>query len=156
MTSQAADFTLRDQDGKKHSLSDFKGKWVVLYFYPKDDTPGCTKEACSFRDNLSELTSKNVVVIGISADSPDSHKKFVNKYNLNFLLLSDESKEVIKQYNSWGKKSMFGKIYLGVQRNTYIINPKGEIVKSYEKVNPNNDIHTKEILADLATLQTSS
>lgn len=156
MTSQAADFSLPDQEGKEHSLSDFKGKWIVLYFYPKDDTPGCTKEACSFRDSLSELASKNVVVIGISADSPNSHKKFINKYNLNFLLLSDESKEVIKQYNSWGKKSMFGKIYLGIQRNTYLISPKGEIVKSYEKVNPNNDVHIKEILVDLAVLQTSS
>jgi len=150
----AYDFTLPDQDGKKHSLSDYRGKWVILYFYPKDDTPGCTKEACSFRDNLSILVSKNMVVIGISADSPQSHRDFINKYKLNFLLLSDESKEVIKKYNAWGKKIAYGKEVIGVQRKTYLINPKGEIVKNYEKVDPENNIHTKEIFADLVKMQT--
>jgi peroxiredoxin Q/BCP len=150
---QAHDFTLLDQDGKEHKLSDFRGKWVVLYFYPKDDTPGCTKEACSFRDNLETLASKNVAVIGISADSAESHKAFVDKYKLNFLLLSDESKEVIKKYNAWGKKIAYGKEVVGVQRKTYLIDPKGNIAKYYEKVDPENHTHTNEILTDLQKLQ---
>src|SRR6185437_12388577 len=128
----AETFSLPDQNRKLHNLSDFRGKWVVLYFYPKDDTPGCTKEACSFRDNLSRLASQNVVVIGISADSPESHKNFISKYELNFLLLSDETKEIIKKYNAWGKKIAYGKEVIGVQRKTYVIDPKGTIIKIYE------------------------
>lgn len=147
----APDFSLPDQKGIQHKLSDYKGKWVIVYFYPKDDTSGCTKEACSFRDNLPLLTAKNVTVIGISADSSESHKKFIDKYDLNFLLLSDESKEVIKKYKAWGKKTIYGKEYIGILRTTYLINPEGEIAKVYEKVNP--DEHTPEILADLALLQ---
>jgi peroxiredoxin Q/BCP len=153
---QAYVFTLPDQNNRQHKLSDFHGKWVILYFYPKDDTPGCTKEACSFRDNLSVLASKNVVVIGISSDSPQSHRDFINKYKLNFLLLSDESTDVIKKYNAWGKKIAYGKEITGIQRKTYLINPNGEIVKYYEKVDPNNNTHTNEILADLKKLQTPS
>ena len=148
---QAHNFTLPDQDGKMHKLSDFRGKWIILYFYPKDDTSGCTKEACNFRDNLGILASKNVVVIGISADSPESHRKFINKYKLNFLLLSDESKETIKNYNAWGKKIAYGKEVIGLQRKTYLIDPEGNIAKYYEKVNPEN--HTKELLTDLQKLQ---
>lgn len=151
MTSQ--DFTLPDQNGKVHKLSDFRGKWVVLYFYPKDDTTGCTKEACSFRDNLSSLASKNVVVLGVSADSPESHKDFIEKYRLNFLLLSDQTKEVIKQYNAWGKKTVYGKELIGILRKTYLIDPEGEIAKIYEKVNPDNHAHTNEIIADLEVFQ---
>jgi thioredoxin-dependent peroxiredoxin len=151
MTTQ--DFILPDQDGKEHTLSDYRGKWVVLYFYPKDDTPGCTKEACSFRDNFQTLASKNVVVIGISADSPGSHQKFINKYKLNFILLSDESTDIIRKYNAWGKKVVYGKEVIGILRKTYLIDPEGAIVKIYEKVNPNNDVHTHEILEDLQTLQ---
>jgi len=147
---QAHDFTLPDQDGKQHTLSDYHGKWVVLYFYPKDDTAGCTKEACSFRDNLSTLVSQNVVVVGVSADSPESHRHFINKYKLNFLLLSDESKEVIKQYDAWGK------VIPSVQRKTYLIDPEGNIAKYYEKVNPENHAHTKEILSDLEHLNSTS
>jgi peroxiredoxin Q/BCP len=147
------DFILPDQDGQMHTLSDYQGKWVILYFYPKDDTTGCTKEACSFRDNLSSLASKNVVVLGVSADSPKSHREFIKKYNLNFLLLSDESKEVIKQYNAWGKKIVYGKEIIGILRKTYLINPEGQIVKFYEKVNPDNHEHTNEIMNDLSTLQ---
>lgn len=149
----AENFTLPDQDGKLHNLSDYRGEWVVLYFYPKDDTPGCTKEACSFRDNLSTLASKNVVVLGVSADSPESHQKFISKYNLNFVLLSDESTETIKKYNAWGKKIAYGKEIIGVQRKTYLINPEGEIVKYYEKVDPENNNHTNEILQDLQLFQ---
>lgn len=148
----AEDFTLPDQDRNLHKLSDYRGKWVVLYYYPKDDTPGCTKEACSFRDNLQTLTSKNVVVIGISADSPESHQKFISKYNLNFVLLSDESTEVIKKYNAWGKKIVFGKKIIGIQRKTYLINPEGEIAKVYEKIETENNAHTNEILKDLQLL----
>jgi thioredoxin-dependent peroxiredoxin len=149
----AHDFTLPDQDGKEHKLSDFRGKWIILYFYPKDDTSGCTKEACSFRDNLATLASKNVVVIGISADSPESHRKFIDKYKLNFLLLSDQAKEIIKQYNAWGKKIAYGKEVIGVQRKTYLINPDGEIMKYYEKVVPENNEHTNEILTELEIQQ---
>jgi len=151
----AQDFSLPDQNSKLHKLSDYRGKWVVLYFYPKDDTPGCTKEACSFRDNLQSLASKNVVVLGISADSPDSHQKFINKYNLNFILLSDESTDLIKKYNSWGKKVLYGKEYVGILRKTCLIDPNGEIAKVYEKVNTENNAHTNEILKDLRALQNS-
>jgi thioredoxin-dependent peroxiredoxin len=149
----AHDFTLPDQDGKEHKLSDFRGKWIILYFYPKDDTSGCTKEACSFRDNLATLASKNVMVIGISADSRESHRKFIDKYKLNFLLLSDQAKEIIKQYNAWGKKIAYGKEVIGVQRKTYLINPDGEIMKYYEKVVPENNEHTNEILTELEIQQ---
>jgi len=149
----AVDFALPDKDGKLHKLSDYRGKWVVLYFYPKDDTPGCTKEACSFRDNLQVLASKNVVVLGVSSDSPNSHQEFSNKYHLNFTLLSDESKEIIKKYNSWGKKIAYGIKVVGVQRKTYLINPAGEIAKFYEKVNPENGVNANEILKDLENLQ---
>lgn len=149
----AHDFTLSDQDEKLHKLSDYRGKWVVLYFYPKDDTPGCTKEACSFRDNLSTLASKNVVVLGVSADSPKSHQQFITKFKLNFILLSDESKEVVKEYNAWGKKIAYGKEIIGVQRKTYLINPEGEIAKYYEKVDLENNNHANEILRDLELLQ---
>jgi len=148
---KAQDFTLPDQNGKQHSLSDYHGKWVVLYFYPKDDTSGCTKEACSFRDTMQTLVSKNVVVLGVSADSAESHQKFIKKFDLNFVLLSDESKEVIKQYNAWGKKTIYGKKFVGILRKTYLINPEGEIIKTYEKVNPEN--HTSEILKDLEDVQ---
>ncbi|HEX8932352.1 MAG TPA: thioredoxin-dependent thiol peroxidase [Patescibacteria group bacterium] len=149
----AQDFILPDQSDKLHKLSDYRGKWVILYFYPKDDTPGCTKEACSFRDNLSNLASKNVVVLGVSADSPESHQKFVDKFKLNFTLLCDESAEVIRKYNAWGKKIAYGKEVVGIQRKTYLIDPEGKIAKFYEKVDPGDNKHTNEILADLQLLQ---
>ena len=148
---EAQEFTLPDQNGKMHKLSDYRGKWVVLYFYPKDDTPGCTIEACSFRDNLSTLASKNVIVLGVSADSPESHKKFIKKHDLNFTLLCDESTETIKKYNVWGTKNIFGMKFTGVLRKTYLIDSQGNIAKIYENVNPEN--HTAEILADLQELQ---
>ena len=146
----APDFTLPDQTGAMHSLADYHGRWLVLYFYPKDDTPGCTIEACSFRDSLTELTARGAAVIGISKDSVKSHKKFANKFSLTFPLLSDQSTEIIKAYGAWGTKKFMGREFEGIQRNTYLINPEGEIVKTYEKVNPKE--HTKEILADIERL----
>lgn len=147
----AHNFTLPDQNGNVHKLSDYLGKWIVLYFYPKDDTPACTKEACTFRDNLRTLASKDVIVIGISADSLTSHQHFAQKYDLTFTLLCDESKKVIKAYNAFGEKTIFGKTFTGILRKTYLIDPKGEIVKVYEKVNPLT--HVAEILEDLKKLQ---
>lgn len=141
------DFSLPDQNGKIHKLSDYKGKWVVLYFYPKDDTPGCTKEACGFRDGTDELKKLGAAVLGVSADSITSHKKFADKHHLNFPLLSDENKEVIKKYGAWGKKKFLGKEFEGILRITYLINPQGEIVKKFEKVKP--DIHAKEIIEEI-------
>ena len=145
---KAKDFELPDQDGKLHKLSDCKGKWVILYFYPKDDTPGCTKEACNFRDSIDKFQKLGAVILGVSKDSVASHKKFADKYHLNFTILSDESKKVIKEYKSWGIKKFMGREFEGTIRNTYLIDPKGEIVKFYEKVNPLT--HSEQILKDLA------
>ena len=147
MLKQAPTFTLPDQSGKLHSLADYKGKWVVLYFYPKDDTPGCTKEACSFRDANSELQKLGAVVLGVSKDTVKSHTKFAEKYSLNFPLLSDESREMIKAYGAWGVKRFMGRAFEGILRNSVLINPHGEIVKVYEKVDPKT--HTIQILQDL-------
>lgn len=144
---KAIDFSLPDQEGTIHKLSDYLGKWVVVYFYPKDDTPGCTKEACSFRDNFRTLQDQNIIILGVSKDSTASHKKFAEKYHLNFPLLSDEEKKVIKAYNAWGKKKFMGREFEGTMRKTYLIDPKGEIFKVYEKVNPLN--HASQILKDL-------
>lgn len=129
----APDFTLEDMDGKKHSLSDFRGKTVVLYFYPKDMTPGCTTQACSFRDYGEDFAKLNAVVIGVSADKPDSHRKFSEKYGLNFLLLSDPQHKVLESYGSWREKNLYGKISLGIARSTFIIGPDGVIQKVYKK-----------------------
>lgn len=148
---KATDFSLNDQHGKQHSLSHYRGKWVILYFYPKDDTPGCTKEACGFRDGIEEIKKLGAVVLGISSDSVLSHQKFARKYQLNFPILSDEKKEVIKAYEAWGKKKFMGKEYEGILRITYLINPQGEIVKKYEKVKP--EIHSDEIIKDLKRYQ---
>lgn len=147
---QADDFSLPDQDGKTHSLSQYRGKWVVLFFYPKDDTPGCTKEACNFRDSFVELQAFGAVILGVSKDSVASHKKFAEKYHLNFPILSDEKKVVIGKYNAWGTKTFMGRTFEGTLRKTCLINPNGEIQKVYEQVNPL--LHAGEILADLKTL----
>lgn len=144
---KAADFTLPDQNGTVHTLSQYKGKWVILYFYPKDDTPGCTKEACSFRDNIAQFQKLGVVILGVSKDSVKSHKKFEEKYHLPFPLLSDEEKVVHKAYNAWGMKKFMGREFEGTLRNTYLINPDGDIHKTYERVNPL--VHAGQILADL-------
>ncbi len=145
-----ASFSLPDQDGKTHKLSEYLGKWIVVYFYPKDDTPGCTKEACGFRDAMEAFSKHRIVVLGISKDSVASHKKFAEKYHLLFPLLSDPSLEVIKQYTAWGEKKFMGKSYQGILRKTYLINPQGKIAKIYEKVNPL--VHANEILEDIEKL----
>lgn len=144
---RATDFLLPDQNGKIHSLRDHRGEWIVLYFYPADDTPGCTKEACGFRDNFAAFKKYGVFVIGVSKDTVRSHKKFEQKFDLNFCLLSDRSLEVIKAYGAWGRKKFMGREFDGVLRNTYLINPVGEIVKKYERVDPKT--HAEEILADV-------
>lgn len=150
MKMKASDFELPDQNGKIHKLSDYKGRWVILYFYPKDDTPGCTKEACGFRDQSDSFKTKGVIILGISKDSVASHKKFAQKYRLNFPLLSDEKKEVIKAYKSWGEKKFLGRTFEGTLRNTYLVDPKGKIRKTYQKVNPLS--HPFQIFKDLAEL----
>ena len=147
----APNFTLQDQDWELHTLSDFRDQRVLLYFYPKDSTPGCTVETCSFRDNLNTLKSKGVQVLGVSMDTVESHKKFVAKYNLNFPLLADTEKKVSKEYGVLVKKSMFGKKYMGLQRDSFLIDGKGKIVKHYVKVSPLK--HVAEVLADIGKLK---
>ncbi|MEM6997846.1 MAG: thioredoxin-dependent thiol peroxidase [Patescibacteria group bacterium] len=147
----APNFSLPDQNGDTHKLADYAGKWLVIYFYPKDSTPGCTKQACDIRDGREILEDLGVSVIGISKDSVESHKKFAEKQNLNFTILSDESTETIQEFGAWGEKSMFGKKYMGIMRNTYLVNPSGEIVKTYEKVSPAK--HLPQILKGLKELQ---
>ena len=147
----APNFTLPDQDGKTRSLSDYRGRWVLLYFYPKDDTPGCTKEACYIRDSFPDFRRLKIKVLGVSVDSSASHKKFVRKYNLPFTLLSDYDKAVVNQYGVWAKKKFVGREYTGTLRNSFLINPKGKIAKIYEKVKP--ETHAEEVLKDLKSLK---
>ena len=132
--TKAPDFTLPDQDGVLHSLSDYLGKKVVLYFYPKDNTSGCTKQACNFMELMPHFSENNAVVLGVSKDSVASHKKFQEKFNLNFTLLADTEKEVIKLYDVWQEKNMYGKITMGVVRTTYLIDEDGIITKAFGKV----------------------
>lgn len=131
---KVSNFKLQDQNGKTISLNDYKSKNVVLYFYPKDNTSGCTKEACNFRDEFPKFKDINAVILGISPDSVESHKKFAEKYDLPFTLLSDEKKEVLKKYGVWQEKSMYGKKYMGVERTTFIIDEKGKIIKIFHRV----------------------
>lgn len=147
---KAPAFSLPDQQGTPHALADYKGKWVVLYFYPKDMTPGCTVEACSFRDNEARLKAAGAIVLGVSADSVKRHEKFAKNESLNFPLLADESKEVCKAYKSFGKKKFMGREYEGIMRNTFLIDPQGKIAKVYESVKPGT--HVAEILEDLMAL----
>ncbi len=139
----APDFSTTDQAGKLVSLSKLKGKKIILYFYPKDNTPGCTSEACNLRDNYQELMDMGFIIIGISPDNELSHQKFSKKYNLPFHLLPDPSKSIIKNYGAWGEKKMYGKIYEGVIRITYIISEQGLIEAVIDKVDVNN--HTRQI-----------
>jgi peroxiredoxin Q/BCP len=141
---KAPDITLPDATGKTISLDDFKGKKKIVYFYPKDDTPGCTKEACGFRDAYDEYLEKGAVVIGISPDSPESHQKFVKKFDLPFYLLSDTDKGVIEGFGAWGEKKNFGKTYMGVVRSTFVLDEENVVVKAYPKVKPEQ--HAREIL----------
>jgi peroxiredoxin Q/BCP len=147
---KAPAFKLKNQDGELISLSDLKEKPVVLYFYPKDDTPGCTKEACNFRDEFPKFGKMKAEIIGISADSVESHKKFAEKYKLPFNLLSDEKKEVIEKYGVWQQKSMYGKKYMGIVRTTFIIDASGKIRKIFPKVKV--DEHNKEVMEALKEL----
>ena len=144
---KAPDFTLPDKDGKMISISDFKGKRVVLYFYPKDNTPGCTRQACAFAGIYRQFEEKGVEVIGVSRDSAASHRKFAEKYNLPFIILSDPELEAIKAYGVWQEKKMYGKTTMGVVRTTFIIGPDGKIEKVMNKVKP--DTNAAEILAEL-------
>jgi peroxiredoxin Q/BCP len=145
---EAPSFTLPDQDGQTHSLSEYRGQWILLYFYPKDDTSGCTKEACTIRDALPDFKGFSCVVLGVSADTVESHKKFAEKYGLPFTLLADPEKKTIESYHVWGLKKMMGREYMGIRRTSYLIDPEGKIVKAYENVMPEK--HSKDVLADLA------
>ncbi|MDY0084607.1 MAG: thioredoxin-dependent thiol peroxidase [Bacteroidales bacterium] len=141
---KAPDFTGNDQQGKVVSLDDFKGKKLVLYFYPKDDTPGCTKEACNLRDNYADLLDKGFALLGVSPDTEDSHQKFISKYELPFPLLSDPELKIIKAFGAWGEKNMYGRKYEGLLRTTFIINEEGIIEKVIRKVK--TDDHANQIL----------
>lgn len=142
--SKAPDFTAKDQNGKKIKLSDFRGQKVVLYFYPKDDTPGCTKEACSFRDAYSVFEKKGIKVLGVSVDDEKSHQKFIEKYKLPFDLIADTDKKIVEKYGVWGEKSMYGKKYMGTLRKTFLIDENGKIIKIFDKVNVSE--HADEVL----------
>jgi thioredoxin-dependent peroxiredoxin len=142
--SIAPDFELQNEEGVKIRLADYRGKPVVLYFYPKDDTPGCTNEACGFRDDYSAFTKKDIIILGVSPDTSKSHKKFKDKYNLPFPLLADIDHKVCELYGVWGRKQMMGKEYDGVFRTTFVIDREGKIVKVFEKVKPSE--HAKEVL----------
>ncbi len=141
----APEFTLLDETGTEQTLSAYRGKWVVLYFYPKDDTPGCTTEACSFRDGYGEYARAGVVILGVSPDSPKSHAKFKEKHALPFTLLSDTDHVVCELYGVWGRKKFMGREYDGVFRTTFLINPEGIIVKTFNNVKP--DGHATEVLS---------
>jgi peroxiredoxin Q/BCP len=143
----APDFTLADEEGRMHSLSDYSGKPVVLYFYPKDDTPGCTKEACGFRDDYSAYEEAGVVILGVSPDTSKSHAKFKTKYELPFTLLADPDHDVLKLYGVWGLKKSFGREYEGVFRTTFLIGEDGKILRVFKKVKP--AVHSAEILSAL-------
>jgi len=140
-------FRGKDQDEKWVGLRDFEGKKVILYFYPKDDTPGCTAEACNLRDNYETLLDRGFVIIGISPDDENSHAKFKSKYELPFSLLADPSAKIIQSYNAWGEKNSFGKQYMGVLRTTFVIDESGRILKIFKKVDTHN--HTQQILDEL-------
>lgn len=144
---KAPDFTLPDQQGKKHALKDYRGQRVLLYFYPKDDTPGCTKEACAMRDSLPRFKKRNTKVFGVSVDSVKSHKKFAEKYVLPFTLLADEDTRVVHLYGVWKLKKFMGREYMGTVRTSFLIDENGVIAKRYENVNPEK--HAEEVLADL-------
>lgn len=147
--SKAPAFTLPDQSGAKHKLADYQGRWVVLYFYPKDDTPGCTKEACQFNDTQQKLEQAGAVVLGVSPDDETSHGKFAEKFSLGFPLLADPKKKVILKYGVWQEKNRYGKVYPGIVRTTYLIDPKGKVAKRWDNVRA--DGHPEKVLAYLSS-----
>lgn len=130
---RAPSFTLKDQDGKTHKLADYKGQTVVLYFYPRDDTPGCTKQACSFRDELGSIQAEGAIVLGVSTDDAATHQKFREKYDLNFPLLVDSNSKVSTRYGAWGEKNNYGKIIVGMIRSTFVIGPDGKLLKVWKR-----------------------
>lgn len=144
---QAPDFTLPDQNGTERTLSEYQGQYVLLYFYPKDDTPGCTKQACDIRDNFPQFEKMNIKVFGVSVDTEKSHMKFADKYALPFTLLADTDKKIVELYGVWGEKKFMGRQYIGTNRTSFLIDPKGDIVKIYENVKP--ETHAKDVLADI-------
>ena len=145
---KAPAFSAKDQDGNTVKLSDFKGKKVALYFYPKDDTPGCTKQACSIRDGFPKLKKAGITVIGVSTDDKESHQNFIKKYKLPFTLLADTNKKVVEKYGVYGEKNMYGKKYMGVNRNTFLIDENGKIVKIFKRVKVEE--HADEIMKAFA------
>ena len=145
-------FTLKNQNDEKVSLKDFKGKTVILYFYPKDDTPGCTKESCGFRDNIEGFNSLDAVVIGVSPDDAASHSRFIEKFNLPFTLLCDPDKKVMEKYGAWGEKMMYGKKLIGTIRSTVVIGPDGKVIKHWKRV-PKAADHPDKVLAFLQSIQ---
>lgn len=148
---KAPEFALPDQEGKVHRLSDYKGKTVLLYFYPKDDTPGCTAEACRIRDAWADFKKADIEVLGVSPDKVKSHARFARKHKLPFTLLADENKETVEAYGVWAKKKFLGHEYMGTLRNSFLIGPDGKIAKVYEKVRPNE--HAGEVLQDVERLK---
>lgn len=148
---KAPAFTLPNQNGDKVKLSEYKDKWVLIYFYPRDNTPGCTKETRGMQDHLKAFNKINLDVIGISADTVASHKKFADKLGLDFNLLADEDQVVVNKYGVWGEKKFMGKTYMGINRSSFLIDPKGKIAKIYPKVKP--EPHAEEVLADVQALQ---
>lgn len=146
--TKAPDFSLCDQNGKVHTLSDYLGSKVILYFYPKDQTAGCIKEACSFRDNYPQIREKGAVVLGVSKDTVKSHKNFEEKQQLPFTLLADPDHKVLELYDVWKEKTMYGKKVMGTERSTYLIDENGIIVKTYQKVK--TATHTQDVMADLS------
>ena len=148
--SSAPDFKLSDQFDNNHTLSDYKGKWVVLYFYPKDMTPGCTTEACNFRDDFPDFQKLEAIIFGVSKDSIKRHATFADKYKLPFSLLSDSEGKVCDLYNVWKEKSLYGKTFMGIVRTTFLIDPEGKIARIYPKVKVRG--HASELLKDIQTL----
>ena len=144
---KAPDFALKDEKGKLHKLSDYNGKKVVLYFYPKDDTPGCTTQACDFRDHLKDFAKKNAVVLGVSPDDEDSHRKFIEKYKIPYTLLCDTDHHISESYGVWGEKQFMGKTSMGLIRSTFIIDESGNVLKMFYKVNP--EAHWEMLLKQL-------
>ncbi len=149
--AEAPAFSLPDQDGKMHGLRDYKGKWILLYFYPKDNTSGCTKEACAIRDEFPRFGKLDAVVLGVSKDSTESHRRFADKHGLPFTLLSDADTKVQKAYGAWRRKKMAGREYMGTFRMSFLIDPEGRIEKIYEKVKPAE--HAAEVLEDLKDMR---